>query len=81
MARIVKVPLPDGTFIDAIEQEFDIAKEEWNEYRLADGGRVRLMTTVQKVLRIVDSTGTPQYDANGDPKVIVRHNTQVVASE
>ena len=61
------------------EEQFEIAREEWNEYRLLDGGRVRVKTSVFRIFRIVDESNTPQFTAEGDPELIVRHNTQVVA--
>lgn len=80
MPKIVKIRLGDQEF-DAIEMVFEIAKEEWNDYRLYDGGTVRVKTSVQKIFRIVDAEGKPQVTAEGDPFIFVRHNTQVVASE
>ncbi len=80
MSRIVKVRAGDQEF-DAIEQQFEITSENWNEYRLLDGGVVRMKTSLQKIFRVVDEEGKPLYKPEGDPNVIVRHNTQVVASE
>ncbi len=80
MPRIVKVKV-DNQEVDAIEQQFEIGREEWNEYKLLDGGVVRLKTTVQRIYRLVDSEGRPAYDEQGDPNVIVRHKSDVVASD
>ena len=80
MPRTIKVKI-DNVEHDAIEVEFEIAREEWNEYKLLDGGRVRVKITVQKISRILDAQGKPAYVPDGDPHVVVRHNTQVVASE
>ena len=80
MPRIIKVRAGDQEF-NAIEQQFEIASETWNEYRLLDGGTVRLKTSVQKVFRIVDEEGNPSHTPEGDPHVMVRHNTVVVSSE
>ena len=80
MARVVRLKLGD-TEVDAIEQDFEIAREEWNEYRLADGGRVRVKTSVQKIFRLLDSEGKPLYSPEGDPQVLVRHVAEIVASE
>ena len=67
--------------IYGIEQTFEIDREDWNAYKLLDGGTIRLKTTVQKFYRIVDSTGNPQFDANGEPMYIARHKSDVVFSE
>ena len=70
-----------GQEIYGIEREFNIKSEDWNVYELLDGGTVRLKTSVQKIHRVVDQEGTPQFDANGEPVYIVRHNSVVVVSE
>lgn len=80
MARIVKLKIGDQE-VDAIEQDFEIGREEWSEYKLLDGGVIRVKTSVQKIFRIVDAQGQPLISPEGDPQVLVRHNTQVVASD
>lgn len=81
MARIVKVKLADGRDVNAMEVAFDIRREEWNEYELSDGGRVRVKTVVQKILKVVDDEGRQVYDANGDPIMIARNSVVISASE
>jgi hypothetical protein len=80
MAKVVKVRVGDQEY-DAIEQDFEIAREDWNEYKLLDGGVIRLKTTVQKIFRVLDSGGKPVVTPEGDPHVIVRHKTDVVGSD
>ncbi len=80
MAKIVKVRTGDQEH-DAIEMQFETGVEHWNEYRLMDGGVVRVRTTAQKIFRIVDSEGNPEVTPEGDPHIMVRHSTQVVASD
>ena len=80
MRRVVKVKSGHKEY-NAVEQQFEIAREEWNEYKLLDGGTVRTKTTVQRIYRVVDEEGHPQINAEGDPQMIVRHKTDVVASE
>jgi hypothetical protein len=81
VARILKVKLGDGRDVNAIEVDFEIKREEWNEYELADGGRLRVKTVVHKILRVVDENGRQVYDANGDPVMIARNNVIISASE
>ena len=81
MARIVKVKLPDGRDVNAVEAAFDIKREDWNEYELTDGGRVRVKTVVQKILKVVDDEGRQVYDGNGDPIMIARNSVVISASE
>ncbi len=80
MAKVVKIQVGDNEQ-DAIEQTFEIATENWNEYRLADGGIVRVKTTAQKIYRLLDANGNPAMAPDGDPAVLVKHSTQVVASD
>ena len=67
--------------VNAREEDFEIVREGWNEYRLLDGGSVRVKTTVARIFRVLDDDGRPVYDQDGDPQVVVRHNTQIVAAE
>jgi hypothetical protein len=74
------IKLSDGREVWGIEQDYEIAKEDWNDYRLADGGRVRVRISAERIFRIVDKDGKPLFQANGEPEVVVRHNVQIVAS-
>ena len=67
--------------VNAREEDFEIVREDWNEYRLLDGGSVRVKTTVARIFRVLDDDGRPIYDQDGDPQVVVRHNTQIVAAD
>ena len=80
MPKVAKIKVGDKSF-DALEQPFEIGREEWNEYKLLDGGLVRVKTTVQRIYRILDSEGKPAYNDEGDPHMIVRHKSDVVSSE
>lgn len=80
MPRIRKVQV-DGKDVFLSDAEFEIGREEWNEYKLLDGGKVRVKTSVQRISWIVDAEGNRQYNEEGDPHVVVRHKTDVVASE
>ena len=80
MARQIKVKV-GNTERNAIEQDFQIATEEWNEYTLLDGGRVRLKTSATKIFRLLDDSGRPSFDLQGEPEYLVRHNTLVVSKE
>jgi len=79
MAEIQRIKLPEGDY-DVMEMEFSIRREDWNDYEFADGGRVRLRTTVLKIFRVLDEHGEPARTADGDPWYIVRHKTDVVPS-
>ena len=79
MADVTKLRIGDREY-DVIEQQFDIRAENWSEYKLLDGGIVRLKTTAQKIYRVLDTAGQPAFTAEGDPHILVRHSTQVVSS-
>lgn len=69
-----------GVEYDAVEVGFEIRKEDWAEYEVADGGRVRLKTTVSRIAKVVDAGGNPVPDPQGRLTYFVEHNTQVVSS-
>ena len=77
--KVVKVKAGDQEF-DAIEQQFEVDREEWNAYKLLDGGTIRLKISAQRIYRIVDSQRNQIYNELGDPQVIVRHRADIVAS-
>ncbi len=79
MPNIQKVNV-DGQEHSAIEQSFVIVSEQWDEYDLADGGRIRMKTTPIKIFKIVDSDGNPLYDSEGELQFFVRHTTTVTSS-
>ena len=64
----------------AIEQSFTIATEQWSEYALADGGRIRMKTSPVKIFRLVDSEGQALFGGDGEPQFLVRHTTTITSS-
>ena len=79
MARIVKVRFGNQE-VDAVEADFTIGREEWNEYKLLDGGTVRLKTTVTRIYIAVDANGNPRYNPDGSPMIAASHKSDVVSS-
>ena len=79
MRRIIKVRV-GNEILHGIEREFEVTREEWNSYKLLDGGTVRLKTSTLKIIQIVDEEGNPQYDEQGDPRMVVRHRSDIVAA-
>ena len=63
-----------------VEIAFDIRKEDWAEYDLADGGRIRLKSTVTRIAKVVDAEGKQLRGTDGRLAFAVRHNTQVISS-
>ncbi|HEY8768420.1 MAG TPA: hypothetical protein VIP09_14355 [Dehalococcoidia bacterium] len=63
------------------EEDFEIVKEDWNEYKLLDGGSVRVKTTIARIFRVLDERGNPAVTDDGDPSVVVRHNVQIISTD
>ena len=67
--------------LDGLELDFKVKSEQWSEYELLDGGTVRMKTTALRIVRVLDPNGKPAYTADGDPQLVVNHNTQIVSRE
>lgn len=60
----VKVRLPNGREIEAMDVDFETIKEDWNEYKLEDGTVLKFKTIVSSIIRTEDydpMTGDPVY--------------------
>ena len=75
MSRKTKIRLPDGSERDALEVDFTVKSEEWNEYSLDDDTTVRLRTSAVRVFRLLDDDGEPSFSAEGEPELFVWQNT------
>ena len=62
------------------EEAFEVEKELWNEYKLANGDRVRIKIVVGKIFRGLDAEGNPEFTVEGDPDIVVRHQVHITAS-
>jgi hypothetical protein len=71
----------NGEDREAVEVDFEIQKEVWNEYASADGGHVRMRTSVTRILRVLDAEGRPAKNPEGDPLLIVQSQNVVIASD
>ena len=80
MPRKVQVKV-DGRDVDAVEISFTIKREEWNEYELADGGRVRMRSAVHRILQVLDEDGKPARNPAGELMMVVQSQNAVVVSE
>jgi hypothetical protein len=61
-----KVPYK-GQEVDATEVDFQIRKEDWNEYQLMDGSSVKIKMVVSDILKVPD-----EYDNEGNPVYVVK---------
>ena len=79
MSRTIKVRFGNQE-VDAREMDFAIGREDWSEYKLLDGGTVRVKTTVTRIFVAVDDAGNPLLNEDGTPLIAVNHKTDVVSS-
>ena len=78
MRPMRKIRTSDGQEHNVREEDFSIGHEGWNEYKLADGGRLKVKTTVVKIHSVLDDDGNHVIDNSGERRVM--HNTQVASS-
>lgn len=60
----VKIHLPNGREIDAMDVDFETIREDWNEYKLEDGTILKFKTIVSSIIRTAEfdpMTGDPVY--------------------
>jgi len=69
--------MPDGTMIHGVELDFDVGKENWNEYLIKDDKVIRIKNTLIRAIWVYDDQDRPMYDDLGDPQIYV--NTTVIA--
>lgn len=73
----IKVRLPDGREGELNEEQFEALKENWNEYRLADGTIVKFKVVVTAIGRVLNDRGEITYNADGLQNVMVRSSNVV----
>jgi hypothetical protein len=73
--------LPTGKKLRGFEVDFELDKENWSDYHLLDGTKVRVKHTLVKIYRLVDENDEPLFDKNGDPEVYINGAIIVVASK
>ncbi len=56
-----------GKAVEALEVEFLVRKEDWNEYQLTDGGVLRLKAVLTDVIKLEG-----ERDPEGNPVYLVR---------
>ena len=78
MPGIFKI-MVGGQEVSAVERDFETTREEWNEYKLLDGGTVRVKTIVSRICQVVDENGNPAFNADGTPFIVAYHDSRVVS--
>jgi hypothetical protein len=74
MDRPIKVNF-QGREADAVEVDFKTIKEDWNEYDLADGTRVKVKSVASNMVRLID-----EYDNDGNPIYLVKSSNVLALS-
>ena len=80
MTRFIELDVGDGETAQGVPLDFEIDREEWNRYKLLDGGTVRVKTTVTQILRVVNDEGQYQNNADGTPEIVVTTQLAVVSA-
>lgn len=62
-----------GRELDAVDVDFQIRKEDWNEYQAMDGSIIKMKLVVSGILRVQG-----EYDAEGNPVYVVRSQNLMV---
>lgn len=70
-----------GKEIEAAEVPFRVVREDWNEYALDGGIRVRVKASVAKIGRQIDAVGNFAVNDYGEPAVLVRYVLEVVTGK
>jgi len=79
--RIREITFPNGETHKVEELDIEVVHEPWAEYKLSDGTSLKMKIIAMKAFRVLYPDGTPAYNAEGDPYIIMRHNVQLTASE
>lgn len=74
MDRPVKVNY-QGKETDAVEVDFRAVKEDWNEYDLNDGTRIKLKSVASNMVRLIN-----EYDNDGNPIYLVKSSNVLALS-
>ncbi len=76
--KIRKMELPGNQNLTVTEVDFQVIREDWDEYRLSDGTKLRVKNVMMRVFMEVDDQGNIKYNEYGEPNVIVVGNQTVV---
>lgn len=78
--KIKQITMPDGSIVRGILTDFEVVREDWNEYTLDDGTILRVKNVLVRVLRLVDENDQPRITPDGDPEIFVNSSITVVAN-
>ena len=80
-SNVRDIILPTGEKIRVMEVAFDTLREDWSEYRLASGDKLKLRVKniVTRIFLRIDEQDNIIYNENGEPTVVITGN-QIVTS-
>ena len=64
-----------GREVDAIDVNFKVGREDWNQYQLADGTELRMRLIVSAVYMVPG-----EHDQDGNPVYVVKSGNIIVAN-
>lgn len=64
-----------GREIETVEVDFRVVKEDWNEYELADGTKIRVKAVTSNINRAID-----EFDSDGNPLYLVKSSNVLALS-
>jgi len=71
----------NGQEVEGQEVDFEIGREEWAEYKLLDGGTIRVKTVVSRIIQIFDEDGTPVRNQDGGLRYAIASQVHIIAKE
>ena len=69
MNRVIQIPNQNGETVSVIPKDFEIGHEAWNEYKLLDGGKVRVKVTVYCASTTKPTTPAPRCTTPTAPRL------------
>jgi len=66
----MKIKMPDGREVEAIQMNFESISEGWNEYKLEDGTIIKAKLVVTEIYRLEDKD-----PVTGKYNYVVKSNT------
>ncbi|MBU4448289.1 MAG: hypothetical protein KKD99_06860 [Proteobacteria bacterium] len=64
-----------GKEIETVEIDFKVVKEDWNEYELADGTKIRMKAVTSYINRAIDV-----FDSDGNPLYLLKSSNVLALS-
>ena len=79
--KFTKIPLANGQVLLGKEVEFEVIKENFNEYKTEQGYMVKQKTVVGKMFIQVDENGNEIPTPDGEPNIITRSANLIYTSK